>query len=141
MEEFAAKMAQAGLKPLVIDTFAHYYRRLVGGESGLIHDADILPIQIHEIPRASALASYAEVGRRALSQSVRIVLNGGLGTSMGLIGPKSLLKVKQGLSFLEIILRQADLGPARIALMNSFNTSAGACKRPQGPTRFGPMRF
>jgi len=124
MEEFAAKMAQAGLKPLVIDTFAHYYRRLVGGESGLIHDADILPIQIHEIPRASDLAGYAEGGRRALSQSVRIVLNGGLGTSMGLIGPKSLLKVKQGLSFLEIILRQAELSSSRIALMNSFNTHA-----------------
>jgi len=123
-EEFAAKMAQAGLKPLVIDTFAHYYRRLVGGESGLIHDADILPIQIHEIPRASDLAGYAEGGRRALSQSVRIVLNGGLGTSMGLIGPKSLLKVKQGLSFLEIILRQAELSSSRIALMNSFNTHA-----------------
>jgi len=124
MEEFAAKMAQAGLKPLVIDTFAHYYRRLVDGESGLIHDADILPIQIHEIPRASALAGYVEGGRRALSQSVRIVLNGGLGTSMGLIGPKSLLKVKQGLSFLEIILRQAELSSSRIALMNSFNTHA-----------------
>jgi len=123
-EEFAAKMTQAGLKPLVIDTFANYYRRLVGGESGLIHDADILPIQIHEIPKASELADYAEGGRRAMSQSVRIVLNGGLGTSMGLIGPKSLLKVKQGLSFLEIILRQAELSSSRIALMNSFNTHA-----------------
>ncbi|MCK7512481.1 MAG: hypothetical protein MZV70_56230 [Desulfobacterales bacterium] len=38
LAEFAAKMAKAGLKPLVIDTFAHYYRRLVGGETGLIHD-------------------------------------------------------------------------------------------------------
>ena len=123
-EEFAAKMAQAGLTPLVIDTFAHYYRRLVGGESGLIHDADILPVQIHEIPKASELAGYAEGGRRVLNQSVRIVLNGGLGTSMGLIGPKSLLKVKQGLSFLEIILRQAELSSSRIALMNSFNTHA-----------------
>ena len=44
LEEFAAKMAKAGLKPLVIEHFAHYYRRLVGGETGLIHDADILPI-------------------------------------------------------------------------------------------------
>jgi UTP--glucose-1-phosphate uridylyltransferase len=123
-EVFAAKMTQAGLKPLVIDTFANYYRRLVGGESGLIHDADILPIQIHEIPKASELADYAEGGRRALNQSVRIVLNGGLGTSMGLIGPKSLLKVKQGLSFLEIILRQAEPSSSRIALMNSFNTHA-----------------
>jgi len=108
----------------VIDAFAHYYRLLVGGETGLIHDAEILPIEPREIPRASELAGYAEGGRRALNQSVRIVLNGGLGTSMGLIGPKSLLKVKQGLSFLEIILRQADLGPSRIALMNSFNTHA-----------------
>ena len=26
LEEFTAKMAKAGLKPLVLDTFAHYYR-------------------------------------------------------------------------------------------------------------------
>jgi UTP--glucose-1-phosphate uridylyltransferase len=124
LDEFAAKMAQAKLKPLVIDTFAHYYRRLACGESGLIHDADILPIQPNEIPKAAELNAYVEAGRRALNQSARIVLNGGLGTSMGLIGPKSLLKVKQGLSFLEIILRQAARGPSRIALMNSFNTHA-----------------
>ncbi len=122
LAEFAAKMAQAGLRPLVIDTFAHYYRRLVGGESGLIHDADILPIQIKEIPKTSELEGYADNGRRALNQSVRIVLNGGLGTSMGLVGPKSLLNVKPGLSFLQIILRQAELASAHIALMNSFNT-------------------
>ena len=124
LAEFAAKMAQAGLKRLVIDTFAQYYRRLVGGKSGLIHDADILPIQAREIPRASELTGYTENGRRALNQAVRIVLNGGLGTSMGLVGPKSLLKVKPGMSFLQIILRQAGLSSARIALMNSFNTHA-----------------
>jgi UTP--glucose-1-phosphate uridylyltransferase len=122
LAEFAAKMAQAGLKPLVIDTFAHYYRRLVGGESGLIHDADIDPIQTREIPKTSELAGYADHGRLALSQAVRIVLNGGLGTSMGLVGPKSLLNVRPGLSFLQIILRQAELASVRIALMNSFNT-------------------
>jgi UTP--glucose-1-phosphate uridylyltransferase len=124
LAEFAAKMAQAGLKPLVIETFGHYYRRLVGGESGLIHDADILPIQGNEIPRASELAGFREAGRRALTQTVHIVLNGGLGTSMGLVGPKSLLKVKGRLSFLQIILRQAELAAARLALMNSFNTHA-----------------
>ncbi len=41
---------------------------------------------------------------------------------MGLIGPKSLLKVKEGRSFLEIILRQAEATHTRLALMNSFNT-------------------
>jgi UTP--glucose-1-phosphate uridylyltransferase len=124
LEEFAAKMAQAGLTPLVIETFGNYYRRLVEGESGLIHDADIHPIQIKELPKASELSGYADIGRRALKHCVRIVLNGGLGTSMGLVGPKSLLNVKQGLSFLQIILRQAELASMRIALMNSFNTHA-----------------
>ena len=122
LTEFTAKMAQAGLKPLVIETFSNYYRRLVGGETGLIHGADILPIEPHEIPTAADLGAYAAAGRSALSRSVRIVLNGGLGTSMGLLGPKSLLKVKQGLSFLQIILRQAELSQSRLAMMNSFNT-------------------
>lgn len=120
--EFAAKMAKAGLKPLVIDTFAHYYRKLLGGATGLIHDADIQPVAPAEIPDAAALSGYAPAGKRLLSRTVRIVLNGGLGTSMGLIGPKSLLTVKQGRSFLEIILRQAELTDSRLALMNSFNT-------------------
>ena len=122
LDEFTAKMAHAGLKPLVIEAFGNYYRRLVGGETGLIHDADILPIAAHEIPTASELSEFAEAGRSALERTVHIVLNGGLGTSMGLVGPKSLLKVKQGLSFLEIILRQAELSRCRLALMNSFNT-------------------
>ncbi len=122
LAEFTAKMAKAGLNPLVIDTFAHYYRRLVGGETGLIHNADILPIPLDEIPKAATLGGYAAAGRHALSRAVHIVLNGGLGTSMGLVGPKSLLKVKQGLSFLAIILRQAELSQCRLAMMNSFNT-------------------
>jgi UTP--glucose-1-phosphate uridylyltransferase len=122
LAEFTAKMAKAGLNPLVIDTFAHYYRRLVGGETGLIHNADILPIRLDDIPKAATLGGYAAAGRHALSRAVHIVLNGGLGTSMGLVGPKSLLKVKQGLSFLAIILRQAELSQCRLAMMNSFNT-------------------
>jgi UTP--glucose-1-phosphate uridylyltransferase len=139
--EFAAKMAQAGLKPLVIETFAHYYRRLIGGETGLIYDADIEPVKPDEIPRAQALGGYIEAGKRALGRTVRIVLNGGLGTSMGLIGPKSLLKVKQGLSFIEIILRQAERSPARLAFMNSFNTHVATLEaisrlKPQQPPLF-----
>jgi UTP--glucose-1-phosphate uridylyltransferase len=124
LSEFTAKMAQAGLKPLVIEAFSNYYERLVGGETGRIRDADILPIHPHEIPKAAELGGYAEAGRRALGNAVRIVLNGGLGTSMGLLGPKSLLKVKKGLSFLEIILRQAEVSQCRLAMMNSFNTHA-----------------
>ena len=121
---FEKKMAGEGLSRLVIDTFAQYYRRLIGGETGMIHDADIRPIRPGDVPRHADLAKYAVTGLRSLPQAVRIVLNGGLGTSMGLLGPKSLLKVKGSLSFLEIILRQAELSRCRLAFMNSFNTDA-----------------
>lgn len=124
LKAFEEKMAAAGLSRLVIDTFAQYYGRLAGGETGLIRDADIRPIAPNDIPRAAELAAHAAAGHRALSRTVRIVLNGGLGTSMGLLGPKSLLPVKGTLSFLEIILRQAERSRSRLALMNSFNTDA-----------------
>ena len=41
-----------------------------------------------------------------LDQLVVVKLNGGLGTSMGLSGPKSLLEVKPGATFLDIAARQ-----------------------------------
>ena len=53
-----------------------------------------------------------------------IVLNGGLGTSMGLSAAKSLITVKDGKSFLEIKLVQAEMKNIAIGLMDSFNTHA-----------------
>jgi UTP--glucose-1-phosphate uridylyltransferase len=122
LPQITSKMTQAGLKPLIVDTFAHYYRKLKDGETGTIRDAEISPLAPGDIPLAAELGGYAAAGRQARSRAVRIVLNGGLGTSMGLIGPKSLLKVKQGLTFLEIIVRQAEAGNTHLVLMNSFNT-------------------
>jgi UTP--glucose-1-phosphate uridylyltransferase len=124
LEQFAAKMAAEGLGPLVTETFAHYYRKLVDGETGLISDAEISPVAPEEVPRAEALGDFATAGKKAFDRTVHIVLNGGLGTSMGLVGPKSLLTATGGRSFLEIILRQAEASGARLALMNSFNTHA-----------------
>lgn len=55
-------------------------------------------------------------------------LNGGLGTSMGCDGPKSLLEVRQGLTFLGFSLKQLEIINKRygvsvpLVLMNSFNT-------------------
>ena len=43
---------------------------------------------------------------RRCSKAIVLRLNGGLGTSMGLTGAKSLLEAKDGLSFLDIIARQ-----------------------------------
>ena len=68
------------------------------------------------------LGSFESAGIAASDKFVRIVLNGGLGTSMGLLGPKSRLKVKDGRSFLEIILAQTASQNSSLCLMNSFNT-------------------
>ena len=69
-----------------------------------------------------------EVAADALDHTVIIKLNGGLGTSMGLDRAKSLLPVRNGKSFLDIIVGQVraarEQHGARLPLlfMDSFNT-------------------
>ena len=119
---FIEKMTAHDLPRVAIDTFAHYYRQLVSGATGLIPDDAIDPVDMDEIADARRLQEFDPKGRQALAQTVMIVLNGGLGTSMGLQGPKSLLQVKDGKSFLAIILEQAARMEIGLVFMNSFNT-------------------
>ena len=139
---FVEKMQNEGLQPLVIDTFAYYYNQVVTGETGLVFDREIQPPGSHEIEDFNNLKKYAAAGRHALDQAVRIVLNGGLGTTMGLTGPKSLIEAKNGKSFLEIILKQAENSGVQLALMNSFKTHdatlAALSKLKPSPT---PLQF
>jgi UTP--glucose-1-phosphate uridylyltransferase len=119
---FVEKMKNEGLQPLVIETFAYYYNKLLTGETGLVYDREIQPVEAREIEDFKNLSKYATVGQRVINHSVRIVLNGGLGTTMGLTGPKSLIEAKNGKTFLEIILKQTENSGVQLALMNSFNT-------------------
>lgn len=122
LPSFISKMESAKLHPLVIDTFTYYYKKVVSGATGLISDKDIRPVAPDEIENATRIKEYAESGRKALRHAVIIKLNGGLGTSMGLIRAKSLLKVKNEKTFLEIIVKQAERCRVKLALMNSFST-------------------
>ena len=119
---FIAKMEGANQHPVVIDTFIHYYEQLLSGVTGLISDKDIRPVTPNEIEDADRLQKHAEAGRKAMPHAVLIKLNGGLGTSMGLKQAKSLLKIKDGKTFLEIIVDQAQERRVKLALMNSFST-------------------
>jgi UTP--glucose-1-phosphate uridylyltransferase len=121
---FISKMKTAGLQPVVIDTFAWYYEKVLTGDKGLIFNKDICPVESNEIADAAQFGSFANAGKKALPHAVMIVLNGGLGTSMGLTCAKSLLEARDGKSFLEIILHQAEIHQIRLAFMNSFNTHA-----------------
>jgi len=120
--EFVSKMEAEGLKPVVIDTFSYYYEKVVTGETGLIPDQDIDAVPSDEVPDARDLGGYADAGKKAFDRAVMIVLNGGLGTSMGLTGPKSLLIARDGKTFLEVIVDQARKRGVRLAIMNSFST-------------------
>ena len=123
---FAARMEAAGEPPVAIGIFRHYYERLRAGEHGKVPAATIESAA--DVPDATTLASYRDAGRAALARAVVIKLNGGLGTSMGMTRAKSLLPVKRGLSFLDVIARQT-LHLRRhfdvrlpLILMNSFRT-------------------
>lgn len=116
------KMRAAGVAEVAIKVFSHYYRLLESGQQGTIPEADLEPAR--DLPRLDDLAEDGS----ALAHTVVIKLNGGLGTSMGVTGPKSALPVKDGLTFLDIIARQilstrAAFGvELPLVLMNSFRT-------------------
>lgn len=125
--EFAAKMRQAGLTDAAIRAFESSYNALIAGETGLIPEDSIRPVS--DLPCLENLTGRTSADPALLSQTVIIKLNGGLGTSMGLERAKSLLPVKEGLTFLDFIVRQIlhlsqRHGTAlRFLLMNSFSTS------------------
>jgi UTP--glucose-1-phosphate uridylyltransferase len=120
---FAERMRAEGLPEVAVKTFAHYYGELVAGATGMIPEAAIEPIAT--LPDATTLgADLAARGRRELGKTVLMKLNGGLATSMGLTGPKALLAVKDDLTFLDVVLRQAESYGIPLVLMDSFTTHA-----------------
>jgi UTP--glucose-1-phosphate uridylyltransferase len=122
LPDFASKMKKENLDDIVIETFSYYYNQALNGETGMINDRDIDPVDLNEIQELGNLDVYQEQGENAFKNAVRIVLNGGLGTSMGLTGPKSLLTVKDGQSFLHILMNQAENSHVNLLFMNSFST-------------------
>jgi UTP--glucose-1-phosphate uridylyltransferase len=120
---FAERMRREQLPDIVVRTFEHYYRQLADGQTGLIPEKFIQPVD--ELPASADFTpEMYEAGRAALPHAILLKLNGGLGTGMGLAKAKSLLPIKDGLTFLDIIARQAQDGGVPLVLMNSFSTQA-----------------
>lgn len=120
---FFTRMQAEGLPQIFIDTFAYYYDQLLTGQTGYIPEEEIEPVK--QIPDAEQFPKRLEtIGQHALAKTAVIKLNGGLGTSMGLEKAKSLLSIKNGHSFLDIIARQALVANVPLLLMNSFSTEA-----------------
>ena len=127
-DEIRRKMAADRLPPLVIEAFLRNTRRWTAGELGTISGAALAPLG--PLPRLEELDLPGPGAESALARTAIIKLNGGLGTSMGLEQAKSLIIAKNGLSFLDIIVRQVEFlrrrcrAPLPLLLMNSFSTEA-----------------
>jgi UDP-N-acetylglucosamine pyrophosphorylase len=149
--EFAAKMRAAGVNEAAIRAFEYSYRELLEGETGLIPEQTLEPVE--ELPRMEEVVGETGAGTgrdeeagAILGEVAVLKLNGGLGTSMGLEGPKSLLPVKDGLTFLDFIARgilhwrRAMGGSCRFRLLNSFSTSAETLGYLERYPELGPAR-
>ena len=99
----------------------------------MIPEISIKPV--HQIPSLTEnIRGKVSCDPQLLQDTIVVKLNGGLGTSMGLDKAKSLLMVKDGNTFLDLIAKQVISmrkqynSNVRFMLMNSFNTSADTLK-------------
>lgn len=118
-----AKLAEAESPKIVVDLFQQHYSNLCSGKDSYLRECDIDPVD--DVVDADRLdPKLAKLAQQHLDSVAVLKLNGGLGTSMGLDGPKSLLPVRGSDSFLTLILRQANQLSVPLVLMNSFSTDS-----------------
>lgn len=149
LQQAQQAMVDAGVPQRAIDVFSHYYGVLESGETGMLSESDLDPIE--SLPRLADLDVDAQAAHDALARTAVIKLNGGLGTSMGMDRAKSLLEVRSGKSFLDLIagqvlaLRREYDVPLPLVLMNSFRTQedtlAALAAYPDLPVDGVPLDF
>ena len=100
-----AKAEVGGVHGAELAALRSRLRQLGDQQAGLLPGEVLEPVA--DLPRLDELPhpSPGQAGD-VLDRLVIVKLNGGLGTSMGPSGPKSLLEVKPGSSFLDIVARQ-----------------------------------
>lgn len=120
------RMAAAGVDQRAITVFEHYWEQLAAGEQGMVREDTLEPLV--DVPELAALEVDDEARREALARVAVVKLNGGLGTSMGMAGPKAALVARDGQTFLDVIVRQLIALEERfgarppLVLLNSFRT-------------------
>jgi UTP--glucose-1-phosphate uridylyltransferase len=122
----ADRMRAEGMPEIATRAFLHALEFVASGHDTTIPEDSICPVD--SLPDVTDLAEFEAAGLAALSKAVVIKVNGGLGTSMGLSQAKSLLPIRPGMSFLDLIARQilwqrANWGvELPLVLMNSYRT-------------------
>jgi UTP--glucose-1-phosphate uridylyltransferase len=122
-----AKAEAGGARPAELAALARRLEQLAHPQAGRLPGDSLEPLD--NLDSLDDLSEpTAGQARFVLDRLVVVKLNGGLGTSMGLSGPKSLLPVKNGHSFLDILatqvlaLREHHEARLPLLLMNSAIT-------------------
>jgi UTP--glucose-1-phosphate uridylyltransferase len=122
-----AKATAGGVHAAELAGLRRRLRQLGEPGAGLLPGEVLEPVA--DLPRLEELPEPPPGGvREVLDQVVVVKLNGGLGTRMGLSGPKSLVEVKPGATFLDVLARQVLAARERhgarlpLVLMNSAAT-------------------
>ncbi|THD25795.1 UDP-glucose pyrophosphorylase [Fasciola hepatica] len=116
--------------PIDEETFLRMYRAYLKKDDQVLHWSDITqPEDLIGQYETLAEPNHSEAVS-LLNKLVVIKLNGGLGTSMGCTGPKSLIPVRDGKNFIDLTVEQitelnVEYGcDVPLVLMNSFNTNS-----------------
>ncbi|KAH3898904.1 UTP--glucose-1-phosphate uridylyltransferase [Saccharomycodes ludwigii] len=114
-----------------LDSFFSLFRRYLAeksDDSSLVWDKIKSPNPDEVVPYSCFSEDAALDHSKNLDKLAVLKLNGGLGTSMGCVGPKSVIEVRDGNSFLDLSVRQIEYlnrkhdSDVPLLLMNSFNT-------------------
>jgi UTP--glucose-1-phosphate uridylyltransferase len=126
-------MHKHNLHELIINDFIEKVKKVYHGETGLIdfrYVSELYKDDIIDLEKLPFQLDYHSKITKEIAQKIVIIkLNGGLGTSMGLDKAKTLLTVKDGMTFLDIILKQIQYlrnqthVDVPLIFMNSFNTT------------------
>src|SRR5580693_3028342 len=101
----SAKAEAGGVYGAELAALRSRLRQLGEEQAGWLPGAVLEPLA--DLPRLAGLPEPSPgQARDVLGRLVVVKVNGGLGTSMGLSGPKSLLEVKPGTCFLDVLATQ-----------------------------------
>ena len=129
LKRIAKVMKEQGNSKKQIEMFNQLYTKLIEQKD--------FPIEWNKIssPAPEMIVNQADLeeanfqqSQKLLSELVVCKLNGGLGSSMGCVGPKSAIEVREGKTFLDLIVDQIRninemfFVDVPVLLMNSFNT-------------------
>jgi len=127
MKDELEELKKSHTNPRELDEFFKMYKRFLVDKDSKIRWNEIAPPK-GKIVDYQVLEDHPEDARSLLGKLAVLKLNGGLGTTMGMKGPKSAIQIKSGKNFIDLITKQLQhLGKKYdteipLILMNSFNT-------------------